>query len=898
MVDLFDRRLYRRISPEAFVRYDPHANTFAVVPADRVPDLAPALPRRVRLSQAKPNPSSQFHRGILLTMLEFQKRAHDAGYPRAATPYLKALADLARDPEGPKKLRMSLTAQDAPKKFGCAMVPLPREAAERLRELGSMIRDEDLADDGRESEPHVTVRYGLHSTDVAEVLRLMKGVGPIEMKLGRVSVFRGAECGKDFDVLKIDVDSPALVQLHDDLGNLPHTDTHADYCPHATIAYVKAGLGDQIAAQLPPLDLVVKVGAATYSTAEKQRGTVRLSWTASQTKRNTVKAVGAGSDTGRTLYGSRAIQALKAQDARGGRSHGEHREHVRQSDEKAKAILLKIHTSGVTPEHLTELATHLPALGLPALRNARVLLSASFGGAKQRKAMVLALTNHVRGLVDKMPAGQEAVGPLSNVKGPEQKAEPEPVAEPAPEVVPEPQGQEEKTPEATPDVPPAKPVDPKANTPAPDLPKPPVEVNKPVATPTAKATIPAGHTHAADLEGGGVVSKGKDGEFTTHFPTGEPERQAKRLAPAIAYAMDDLKLDPDLEDGLLPLGRIVADVQRAVPDASDNDIMAALSHLQSARVVQGHALNEVKKLQDGSRGINAINGGKDLATSTLWKNGRATHFWTLAGQSSSGITDAAEKIATSTPAQPAVASTVMDTPAPTPPPTPAAPPDYRKFDAILANSQTREQAEKIARATGHAVRPLDPPPPARESFEPRIREAMSDPSKWDAILADAAHHTVDRDLFTELAVKIHGPGIKDTVKRLPKAKQIALIRDYKSGDSPQNASTAVDKAGSGGDTTPVEPPKSGGDKAGGGKMKTPQRVQITASGKGFSQAVAKLKKIGAKFDESTKSWEIPAGYNWEPSEHQTWGTRNAPGQPQDDDMDGTGVDRTPYHKGG
>ena len=85
-------------------------------------------------------------------------------------------------------------------------------------------------------------------------------------------------------------------------------------------------------------------------------------------------------------------------------------------------------------------------------------------------------------------------------------------------------------------------------------------------------------------------------------------------------------------------------------------------------------------------------------------------------------------------------------------------------------------------------------------------------------------------------------------------------------------------------------------------MKTmPQRIEITAGGRGFQQAVAKLKKIGATFDPATKTWLIPAGYTWEPSEHKTWGTRDVASQtaePTEDDMDGTGIDRTSYHKGG
>lgn len=52
-------------------------------------------------------------------------------------------------------------AKDEPHSFGCVFLPLPEGAADRIRMLAAMIPDEDLADSGRESEPHLTLLYGL-----------------------------------------------------------------------------------------------------------------------------------------------------------------------------------------------------------------------------------------------------------------------------------------------------------------------------------------------------------------------------------------------------------------------------------------------------------------------------------------------------------------------------------------------------------------------------------------------------------------------------------------------------------------------------------------------------------------------------------------------------------------
>lgn len=128
-------------------------------------------------------------------------------------------------------------------KYGYVGVRLADDVAGTIRSMASEVRDEDLAEDGREGDPHVTVRYGFHTTDPEEVKRVVSGFGQIVMKFGGVTVFPGAESGKDYDVLKVDVLSPDLHRLHERLGILEHTDTHAEYKPHATIAYVKAGLG-------------------------------------------------------------------------------------------------------------------------------------------------------------------------------------------------------------------------------------------------------------------------------------------------------------------------------------------------------------------------------------------------------------------------------------------------------------------------------------------------------------------------------------------------------------------------------------------------------------------------------------------------------------------------------
>lgn len=123
--------------------------------------------------------------------------------------------------------------------------PLPR-----LQELADAIADEDLAADGREDEHHVTVKYGLHTQDPEDVRHIVEGFGPVVARLGKVSLFPASESSahkeqdEQYDVVKVDIDSPDLRRLNRLLcKSLEHTDTHPNYKPHVTLAYVKPGLG-------------------------------------------------------------------------------------------------------------------------------------------------------------------------------------------------------------------------------------------------------------------------------------------------------------------------------------------------------------------------------------------------------------------------------------------------------------------------------------------------------------------------------------------------------------------------------------------------------------------------------------------------------------------------------
>lgn len=164
-----------------------------------------------------------------------QMRAEDPDIDQKA----REMAERAKAAQQP-----AITTEDTgdTHKFSSTQINLPADVAQEIAAMATRIPDEDLAADGREAGPHVTVKYGLKTADPAEVIKLLEGESPITVRLGKTSHF--AEEGTA-DVVKVDVvDSPELHRLHQKIGDaLPNSDTHHDYKPHVTVGYVKPGLG-------------------------------------------------------------------------------------------------------------------------------------------------------------------------------------------------------------------------------------------------------------------------------------------------------------------------------------------------------------------------------------------------------------------------------------------------------------------------------------------------------------------------------------------------------------------------------------------------------------------------------------------------------------------------------
>jgi 2'-5' RNA ligase len=168
-----------------------------------------------------------------------------------------------------------------PFEFASTQVTLEGDVAEAVLALAATIPDEALGEKGRETSPHVTVKFGIDAATTPEALlealtnsdsareMMMRGGG--ELTLGATAIFEseeGSHANGD-DVVYVAVDSPDLVLLNQIISEaLTVTDTHPDYVPHITLAYVKKGEGQKYAGNETLAGTVVTFTSIVFSDAD------------------------------------------------------------------------------------------------------------------------------------------------------------------------------------------------------------------------------------------------------------------------------------------------------------------------------------------------------------------------------------------------------------------------------------------------------------------------------------------------------------------------------------------------------------------------------------------------------------------------------------------------------
>jgi len=160
--------------------------------------------------------------------------------------------------------------------YGCVMLYFDFPILDKIHKVidpNDVYEEEDDDSFGLETEPHVTLLFGLHKEvtdeDVKKVLDSLK-FSPIT--LSKLSIFN---TNPDYDVLKFDIEDTGgghiLYEANKKLKKYPFTSNFPDYHPHMTVGYLKSGTGNKWVKKIKTQKFTLTPDYAVYSKPNKEK---------------------------------------------------------------------------------------------------------------------------------------------------------------------------------------------------------------------------------------------------------------------------------------------------------------------------------------------------------------------------------------------------------------------------------------------------------------------------------------------------------------------------------------------------------------------------------------------------------------------------------------------------
>ena len=163
--------------------------------------------------------------------------------------------------------------------YSSVQFDFPTEIATKVKKWGEKhISDSDLYIEGdkyaREDDIHTTVKYGLVTASVEPIKNKIKDIKPFYITLGKISRFVPSD--EEYDVVKIEYNGDGLFKLNKILCELKNEDSHPEYKPHCTIAYVKKGHCSELSGNGELEGIRVKVDEVTFSSKTGEKSKIKF----------------------------------------------------------------------------------------------------------------------------------------------------------------------------------------------------------------------------------------------------------------------------------------------------------------------------------------------------------------------------------------------------------------------------------------------------------------------------------------------------------------------------------------------------------------------------------------------------------------------------------------------
>lgn len=219
---------------------------------------------------------------LLQTLTDIDAMLDQAGVPKAADVVDITTRDAPSVAEGDdalaktlsRRIRANLGLSLDRHEFASTQFNLPEDVADKVLAIGRRIADEDILPNGRETTPHITIKYGLAPEDSAAVEAALRDVAAFDVVIGPVGVFKN----DDADVVKLMVMGSEIHRLNEIISKaVPHTDTHTWYEPHVTLAYCRPGTGEKYSFTIGPGEYIpVRVSHVMFCDRDEKQTMIAL----------------------------------------------------------------------------------------------------------------------------------------------------------------------------------------------------------------------------------------------------------------------------------------------------------------------------------------------------------------------------------------------------------------------------------------------------------------------------------------------------------------------------------------------------------------------------------------------------------------------------------------------
>ena len=144
-----------------------------------------------------------------------------------------------------------------------------------LTYANELIEKDQLTEQGLETDPHVTIKYGIKTNDVGEVAKALGKFNPIRLMFGITSVFIADDI-HDYDVVKIDIFGLTLSKLRKSItDNLNTVDQYKLFYPHITLGFVEPKTAIKYIGTNPVMGEKVVVDSVVFSNMDKVKWRIK-----------------------------------------------------------------------------------------------------------------------------------------------------------------------------------------------------------------------------------------------------------------------------------------------------------------------------------------------------------------------------------------------------------------------------------------------------------------------------------------------------------------------------------------------------------------------------------------------------------------------------------------------